>query len=371
MIAFFLVLLGSMACCAWTQSYRLKRRFIAASKRSTDAKENFRKGAPPGVSAIKIILSIVTLAASWYAVAHMRETIPSWVSLIVSFASFAVFYLTVEGDWFMRSSIAVSYGIRGGLLTVIAFGLCIYGYQDYTTYVEKKATLAARKEALEAQRELARQMTELERNWEPGHRVAERSQGALIAFLVHDTELLVDWTFETKKENAGKARRHVPIDIVLLNNSFKDLHLDKDAKELWNLTIRNANNDVVRRYSTAMGLNYSLYPAERIHGMVDWDGCDSRGALVPPGNYAFVCVVANPRSHEAIVISRNFEVINAGPIKKVIASQQSELQAFQNKVDSMNATIESMNQQLLDMQRFQRQMEEMQRNMNRRGPLYR
>jgi hypothetical protein len=128
------------------------------------------------------------------------------------------------------------------------------------------------------------------RPWHTGPGVAETASGPFLVWFALPSCVTVDLKQEMKLEKSGRAERLIPMDVVILNNSFDNAEMDVTScgGRLWRAWVTLPGSETVLAEWSAPwpGKKARFEAARRADFPVDWDGRDKAGSLLPPGEYA-------------------------------------------------------------------------------------
>jgi hypothetical protein len=188
-------------------------------------------------------------------------------------------------DWpptFARAAHTMTIGLLVAALGYLAF-------RDAWIWRSERAAIAARQQEQEAQQAAALAIENAKRPWQPGPGVAEAGGGPMLVWLAVPPSVPVQEEYEKRLEQNGRAERLIPLDVVVLNNSFHDAALDTAANggRLWKAWVTRDNSAGSFTEWTADWPEGKavFYPARRADFAIDWDGRDRSGQLVPAGDY--------------------------------------------------------------------------------------
>jgi hypothetical protein len=193
------------------------------------------------------------------------------------------------------------------------------------------------------------------RPWHAGPGVTEAATGPFLVWFTLPSRILVDLEGEKPVEKSGMAERRVPVDVVILNNSFEDAELDVKScgGRLWRAWVTRAGSgEALAEWSAPWPGEKALFqPARRADFPVDWNGRDGTGTLLPPGEYVAHLEAASHAGEEAPVrAERAFSIVDAGPVsvESPVTSWPRQMLENQRLLDQMRRNIDMMQRMQFD-----------------------
>jgi len=291
-----------------------------------DAPSNRRDTISDHVKSLLVACGLITLAYGLLTHQH-----PNWAFGLAVFGF--VLVLSVIGELLDRVIGPYAPRIAWVLLIVVCGGGSLVATDRLQRQAQERALTQHIQEEHDA--EVAKVLQQAQTHWraEPSTGVYEVPNGSLIAWLAVRPRVDLDVAYE--RELGGAARREIPINIRLMNNSFKEVELGPDqADSLWRLTVEKAAGSPVKQWNYELDDSWRiLAPAERLDFEILWDGTDSSGTLVAPGKY----MVRVAWAKQAGVSTRmevvgDLQFLDAGPIRIVepdpVQEQMRAVQAW-------------------------------------------
>ncbi len=192
------------------------------------------------------------------------------------------------------------------------------------------------------------------RPWVAGRGVAEAASGPFLIWFTLPPGVSVDTERERQLEKHGRADRLIPVDVVVLNNSFGDAELDPAScgGRLWRAWVtRQGSEEALAEWSAAWpGERARFEPARRADFPVDWDGRDRAGTLLPPGEYAAHLEAAAARGGQPARTELAFSIRDDGPIAVESPATSWPRQMIQNQqlMDQMRRNMEMLQRMQFD-----------------------
>jgi hypothetical protein len=227
------------------------------------------------------------------------------------------------------------------VVAVLGFALWVANH-GYDQQLRVEAEERRRQEALAAlEKKAADELKAARRTWNPGSGVVELQAGKLLAWLAVTPEVSVDWAYE--QELAAGATRRIPVQLVMLNNSFEDL-APKGGSAAWRIEVRRGGQAIAAWRQDADLFERVFAPAEKRQIDIQWDGRSTSGALAAPGDY----LVAASLEGIPGTLEMKLQIVDKGPEEIV-------------ERDPISVTLERQAQNVIDIQRnmeFSRQLEQ-------------
>lgn len=190
------------------------------------------------------------------------------------------------------------------------------------------------------------------RPWRAGPGVAEVSTGPFLVWFAMPSRVSVDLEHEARIKEAS---RLIPIDVVILNNSFGDAEMSVKScgGRLWRAWVTPQGSEkVLAEWSAPWPEEKALFePARRAQFPVDWDGRDLAGNLLPPGEYSAHLEAAPGTPQESPVrADLSFSIRDEGPVTVESVSTSWPRQMIENQrlLDQMRRNIDMMQRMQFD-----------------------
>ena len=290
-------------------------------------REASRDAKPP--SATEVIVCAVVGGGLMLLAAHLMKAKSDW-SFVAMVAGLITLLVLLYGLLWRLARRFLRFGLP--LVILLAFGVGYFNTAYQRELGERDKLRRAQEAAKAEEQEFVEKIRLARTSWTPEPGVQEfRVTDTVVGWLALDPKLEVDAEYEATL--GAKAKRLIPIRVVMLNNSYEDARLPRTPDgSVWRIEARNPADQVVGRWSIDVGLGDSVIgPAERREFQIPWDGRTAQGDLVAPGNY----VVSLRPDAEGIAVSAKstITITDAGPIETVLPSD------MERQIQSHNETM--------------------------------